>query len=192
MRFRKENEAGFAAVEPTARIAAGLLAIALVVVFNQTSRPTTVLGAKIERCDVGGAPVTVGSRTLAAQAVSATVRKGKVAALLIEPEKITPRGVPLLRPLTFALGLRVTKPGTIDVTVLAENLSSCSIALDPVRVNLQRGDDPIVGKIVRLGGADRTVLAPGKRVRARVLLPLAGDGPVSVRAVGSADVGASA
>jgi hypothetical protein len=193
MRFRNQREAGFAAIGPTARIAAGLLAIALVVAFNQTSgRSPSVLGTKVERCEVDGTSVALGPRAIYAEPLSLEVRNGKLLSALLPAKKVTPgatQDAPV--PLLVAIGVRDAGKGRLAATVRFDNLSSCPIAVQDTHLSARRAGAVALDRSVDFGGRSRVVIDPGKHATARVVIP-AGDGSWTVVATAAADIGASA
>lgn len=189
MSIRNRREAGFAAIGPTARIAAGLMAIALVVAFNQTSKPrTSVLGTKVRRCEVDGVPVAQGPRVVKAESATASIRGGRAGAVLVPPVKLKPGAAEAPRPVTLALGIRAESPGTLIVTALVENHATCPVAVQPIQVTARHGAT-VLERIADLGGGSVT-LDPGKSVAAITHVPAEADGSWKFDASTTADVGA--
>jgi hypothetical protein len=188
MRFRNQREAGFAAIGPTARIGLGLLAIALVVAFNQTSKPrSNVLGTKVQRCAVDGHLVARGPRTTRAQTATASVRNGGVGAILAPPEKIKPGPGPVRPPLMMTLGVRAGESRSLIATVLIRNRASCPVGIRPLEISARHGST----KVGRIGdvGSDFAVLDPGQSIEVSVEIPTTADGQWIIDATTTADVG---
>ena len=180
-------------VATSKRIAVGLGAITLVVVVNQMhARGPSVLGTKVSNCAVGGVPVPLGPRRIHAGTLSVSLRGGRPAAVLAPPFKLTPRGAQAAEPATISIGARGAKPKTMAVTVVISNASSCPVAVSSVHVTARRNASLVGGSFVAFGGRDRVAIEPGRRITGRAVLPARVDGPWTVDATASADVGAAA
>jgi hypothetical protein len=181
-------------ITPLVRIGIALGIVAIVVGVNQVSSPKPnprVLGTKVSNCKAGGVIVPLGVRKLRADVLSVSVVKGKPAAVLVPPVKLGPGQTQPVAPARISLGVRGSKPGTMNATVTVENASSCPVTFTAVQVSARRTASAVDSVLVSFGGRDRVVLEPGHRANGRASLPAKTDGTWSVEATATADVGAA-
>jgi hypothetical protein len=182
------------AVGNPVRIGIALAAVAAVVGVNQlTHRSSTpaVLGTKVSNCKVGETVVPLGARQVRAEVLSVSIVDGKPASVLAPPVKLTADGVQPVVPVRISLGVRGSKPGTMNATVTVENASSCPVTFTAVQVSARRTASAVDPVPVSFGGRDRVVLEPGRRATGRASLPAKADGSWKVDATAMADVGAA-
>jgi hypothetical protein len=177
-----------------ARVGLGLAVVALVVGLNQLSSPkppSRVLGTKISRCTVGGVVVPLGPRQVRTDDLSVSIVKGKLASVLAPPLKLAPGQAVPAAPAQISIGVRGSKPGTMNATVTVENTGSCPVTFTAVRVSARRSAAAVDSVLVSFGGRDRVVLERGHRATGRASLPANADGSWTVDATATADVGAA-
>jgi hypothetical protein len=176
------------------RVGLGLALIALVVGVNQLSSPKSpprVLGTKISHCTVAGVVVPLGARQVRAEALSVSIVDGKPASVLAPPLKLAPGRSQAGVPARISVGVRGSKPGTMNATVTVENTSSCPVTFTAVQVSARRSAAAVDSILVSFGGRDRVVLEPGHRATGRASLPANTNGSWTVDATATADVGAA-
>ena len=181
----------------SARIAAGLAVIAVVVAVNQIHGPNAphVLGAKLTPCAVDGARVTSGPRRIQATTLTVTVLHGKAVAALVPPVRLNPNETPapVAKP-AAALAMGAAKSshkGVAILTVRLTNSSDCSVAFSKVTVTARRTASAIESSSAKFSGADRVVVKPGHFAKSQVSLDVKTDGSWEFNASATADVGAS-
>ena len=185
------------AIGNTGRIAAGLVVVAVVVALNVNRAShragPAVLGTKVTRCSVDTRRIATGVRAVRAQQLSVTVRDGKPGGVLIPPLKVGPgTPAPDIAPVSIELGVTSAGKGRMSALTVVRNSTDCPIAITAVRVSARQGTAAATQSLVVFGGRERVVIAPGRDVRGRTMLPAGRDGTWLVDATGSADIGASA
>lgn len=181
-----------------ARVGVALAAVAVVVAVNQITvrgRSASVLGSKIERCNVDGPAGSVGISSgplvIRGETVTVTVTAGKPAAVLAPPVKLSPGTAPApVTPAVLSVGVRGAAPRRLAVNVAIENMSDCPVAVSVARVSANLGSSPVTVAAVRFGGRDRVIVDGGKRVNGRAEIPLSADGAWRIESSAYADVGA--
>ena len=181
-----------------ARIGVALAAVAVVVAVNQINvrdRSASVLGSKIERCNVDGPAGSVGISSgpliIRGETVTVTVAAGKPAVALAPPVKLSPDTASApVTPAVLSVGVRGAAPRRLAVSVAIENMSDCPVAVSVARVSANLGSSPATVAAVRFGGRDRVIVDGGKRVNGRAEIPLNADGAWRIESSAYADVGA--
>jgi len=183
----------------TARIAAGLAVVGIVVAVNQMSGPKTprVLGNKITACHVGGNRVALGPQRADAQTLTVTVLHGKAVAALVPPVRLEPgagrTAAPEAKPAaSVSLGAaRSTRKGVATLTVHLANASDCPIEFSNVRVTARRTASAVEAITATFSGVDKVLVRPGRSAKSRVTIDVKTDGSWAFNASATADVGAS-
>ena len=180
----------------SARIAAGLAVVAVVVAVNQISAPKPrVLGTKITACRVDGTLVSTGPSRVVAEPLTVTVLHGKPAAALVPPVKVTPNATPpteATQAATISLGAAKTAgKGRARLTVRVANLSDCPIAFDGVTVTARRTSSAVESTVAIFGNDSRVLVRAGRSVKSTVELDVARDGSWAFNASATTDVGAA-
>ena len=181
----------------SARIAAGLAVIAVVVGVNQIRGPKSpqVLGTKFAPCVVDGARVTSGPRRIEATTLTVTVLHGKAVAALVPPVKLNPNETPAseAKPAaTLVMGVaKSSHKGIATLTVRLTNASDCSITFDNVTVTARRTASSIESNHATFSGVDHVGVKAGHSAKSQVTLDAKTDGSWQFNASATADVGAT-
>jgi hypothetical protein len=190
----KEAEDRMKRIATPVRIGIALGIVAVVVGVNQVSseKPNPrVLGTKVSNCKAGGVIVPLGVKKLRSDTLSVSIVKGRPASVLVPALKLGPGQTQPAAPVRISLGVRGTKPGTMNATVTIENATSCPVTFSAVQVSARRTASAVDSVLVSFGGRDRVVLEPGRRASGRASLPARTDGTWTVDATATADVGAA-
>lgn len=181
-----------------ARVGVALAAVAIVVAVNQITvrgRSASVLGSKIQRCNVDGPAGTVaiasGTIVIRGEILTVPVRAGTPGAVLAPPIKVSPGSVgPSIAPAVLSVGVRGAAPRRLAVNVAIRNLTDCPVAVSVARVSAKLGSSPVTIAAVRFGGRDRVIVDGRRRVNGRAEIPVGADGTWRIESTAYADVGA--